>query len=59
NSGLRQPVSSLPLVPHVGNAYGMRSKELCMLRWRNLDLNKGILTVGESKTEGGSGRTVR
>jgi integrase len=37
---------------------GMRSKELRTVQWKGLDLDKAILTVGESKTESGSGRTI-
>jgi integrase len=35
---------------------GLRNKELRLLRWRQVDLINGSVTVGESKTEGGSGR---
>jgi integrase len=37
---------------------GLRALELRSLRWRQIDLLKGIVTVGESKTEGGKGRLV-
>ena len=37
---------------------GLRNAELRNLRWRNIDLLKGELTVGKSKTEGGEGRIV-
>ena len=37
---------------------GLRIGELCALRWRDVDLASGWLTVRESKTEAGS-RTVK
>jgi integrase len=37
---------------------GLRNKELRLLKWRQVDLIDGSVTVGESKTEGGSGRLV-
>lgn len=37
---------------------GLRSQELRLLRWRQVDLVEGIITVGKSKTEGGKGRLV-
>jgi integrase len=37
---------------------GLRSHELRLLRWRQVDLVKGSITVGKSKTEGGKGRIV-
>jgi integrase len=37
---------------------GLRNAELRNLRWRNIDLLKGELIVGKSKTEGGEGRGV-
>lgn len=37
---------------------GLRSEELRSLRWRQVDLLEGIVTVGKSKTEGGKGRLV-
>ena len=37
---------------------GLRNKELRWLRWRQADLIIGSITVGESKTEAGSGRLV-
>ncbi len=37
---------------------GLRNAELRNLRWRNLDLIEGQLTVGKSKTAGGEGRIV-
>ena len=33
---------------------GLRIGELCSLRWRDVDLASGWLTVGESKTDAGS-----
>jgi len=37
---------------------GMRDAEIRELRWAQIDLRKGIVTVGESKTEAGEGRTI-
>jgi integrase len=37
---------------------GLRSHELRLLRWRQVDLAKGAITVGKSKTKGGKGRLV-
>ena len=37
---------------------GMRDAEIRGLQWERLDLSKGILTVGESKTAAGEGRTI-
>ena len=37
---------------------GLRISELGGLRWRAVDLAKGTLTVEESKTEAGEGRTI-
>lgn len=36
----------------------LRKNEIRMLRWNQIDLFKRTLTVGRSKTEGGSGRVV-
>lgn len=37
---------------------GMRHQELRFLRWRQVDLMEGAVTVGKSKTEGGEGRVI-
>ena len=37
---------------------GLRSQELRLLRWHQIDLLEGIITVGKSKTRGGEGRLV-
>ena len=37
---------------------GLRNKELRLLRWRQVDLLAGCITVGTSKTAGGEGRLV-
>lgn len=37
---------------------GLRSQELRLLRWRQIDLIEGTITVGKSKTRGGEGRLV-
>jgi integrase len=37
---------------------GLRSQELRLLRWHQVDLIEGIITVGKSKTQGGEGRLV-
>jgi hypothetical protein len=37
---------------------GLRSQELRLLRWHQVDLIEGIITVGKSKTAAGEGRLV-
>ena len=37
---------------------GMRDAEIRGLQWDRMDLSKAILTVGDSKTEAGEGRTI-
>jgi integrase len=37
---------------------GLRSAEFRTLQWNRFDLDRAFLTVGESKTEGSTGRTV-
>jgi integrase len=37
---------------------GMRDAEIRGLQWGRLDLSKAFLTVGDSKTEAGEGRTI-
>lgn len=37
---------------------GMRHKEIRTLQWSRLNLESRIVTVGESKTEAGTGRTI-
>ncbi|MCE5309385.1 MAG: site-specific integrase [Acidobacteriales bacterium] len=37
---------------------GMRDGEIKNLTWSQIDLGKGILTVGKSKTDAGTGRTI-
>ena len=37
---------------------GLRNEELRLLRWRQIDLLTGQVTVGKSKTAGGTGRIV-
>lgn len=37
---------------------GLRVSDLCSLRWRSVDLARGILTVEESKTDAGEGRAI-
>lgn len=37
---------------------GMRHQELRFLRWAQVDLMEGAVTVGKSKTEGGEGRII-
>jgi len=37
---------------------GIRDAELKQLTWAQVDLKKGYLTVGKSKTEAGEGRTI-
>ncbi len=37
---------------------GLRNQELRLLRWRQVDMLERSITVGRSKTQGGSGRVV-
>ena len=37
---------------------GMRYSEIRLLRWKQISLEKHILTVGDSKTEAGAGRPI-
>ena len=37
---------------------GLRSGEILSLRWRQVDIKEGILTVGTAKTSSGTGRQV-
>jgi integrase len=37
---------------------GMRDGEIRRLRWAQMDLQKALVAVGESKTEAGEGRTI-
>jgi integrase len=37
---------------------GMRNAEIRGLQWARMDLEKAMLTVGDSKTEAGEGRTI-
>lgn len=37
---------------------GLRAKEMRGLRWAQVDLVRGVLTVGQSKSEAGTGRTI-
>jgi integrase len=37
---------------------GLRDKEIRTLQWSNLDLTTRIITVGDSKTDAGRGRTI-
>ena len=37
---------------------GISDTELKQLTWAQVDLKKGYLTVGKSKTEAGEGRTI-
>jgi integrase len=37
---------------------GMRDAEIRGLQWDRMDLEKAVLTVGDSKTEAGEGRTI-
>ena len=39
-------------------ATGMRYSEIRLLRWKQIDLEKHSLTVGDSKTEAGTGRHI-
>jgi integrase len=37
---------------------GMRDAEIRGLQWERMDLSRAVLTVGDSKTEAGEGRTI-
>src|ERR1019366_934057 len=37
---------------------GMRDAEIRGIQWERMDLSLAVLTVGESKTEAGEGRTI-
>src|SRR5437763_16412555 len=37
---------------------GLRDKEIRTLQWRRINLSKRLLTVGETKTDSGTGRTI-
>ena len=50
--------SPIYTVTVVGLNTGLRHSEVRKLKWKNIDLEKHVLVVGESKTEAGSGRPV-
>ena len=50
--------SPIYTVTVLGLNTGLRHSEVRMLRWKNVDLERRVLVVGESKTEAGSGRPV-
>ncbi len=54
--GARSPAiyPALMLALHTGQ----RDAEIRHLQWERLDLSKAVLTVGDSKTEAGEGRTI-
>jgi integrase len=56
-AGTRRSPSIYPALMLALHA-GMRDAEIRELRWAQIDLHKGIVTVGESKTEAGEGRTI-
>ncbi len=49
--------SNIPALT-VALATGMRYSEIRLLRWKQVDLEKHIVTVGDSKTEAGTGRPI-
>ncbi len=49
--------SNIPALT-VALATGMRYSEIRLLRWKQVDLEKHIVTVGDSKTEAGAGRPI-
>jgi integrase len=55
-AGTRSPFIK-PALSLAFNA-GMRDGEIRNLTWEQVDLEKGIITVGRSKTEAGEGRTI-
>jgi integrase len=46
------------LATMLAQSAGMRDKEIRTLQWSGFDLMKRIVTVGESKTDAGTGRTI-
>lgn len=46
------------LATMLGLHAGMRDKEIRTLTWAGLDLSNRMVTVGESKTDAGTGRTI-
>jgi integrase len=54
----RSDWSPIYTVTVLGLNTGLRHSEVRKLRWKNLDLARRVLVVGESKTEAGSGRPV-
>lgn len=50
--------SPIYTVTVLGLNTGLRHSEVRNLRWKNVDLKRRVLVVGESKTEAGSGRAV-
>lgn len=63
-AGLIQGAKAAPrskaiyLATMLGLHAGMRDKEIRTLTWSRLDLSKRILTVGQSKSDAGTGRTI-
>jgi integrase len=55
--GMRRSPVIYPAVMLALNA-GLRDAEIRTLQWGRLELSAAMLTVGESKTEAGSGRTI-
>jgi integrase len=49
---------SLPVAVTLALQTCMRHKELRLLRWRQIDFGRGIITVGKSKTEAGTNREI-
>jgi integrase len=50
--------SPIYTVTVLGLNTGLRHSEVRKLRWKNVNLSRRVLVVGESKTEAGSGRPV-
>ncbi len=49
---------SLQTIVVVALSTGMRHSEIRLLQWKQIDLEKRLLTVGKSKTEHGAGRVI-
>jgi integrase len=49
---------SLPIAVTLALETGMRYSEIRLLQWRQIDFGRQVLTVGQSKTDAGTGREI-